>query len=275
MSSNPSKVSIFCYFKIGLYTNSVLDSNDILIKDSVYTAIGLASCILHPYIDFDSFILNTLVQEIQISQPGYNILRRRIAILLSQWVSVKISQGNRPTLYKITQHLLNKADPMNDIVVRLTAARSLKSSVDEWDFKIDDFLSFASDIFEKIMDLIEEVEETETRMSLVNVIAIIVERLEHHVSCPHYFRYVVYTNIFTIIKVAPFADRIVQILPPLWEQTGEEHLFKQAILSVLSKLVMAMKDNSLTYQSMIISLIRYSVDPANVRIANNNIRSLV
>ena len=61
----------------------------------------------------------------------------------------------------------------------------------------------------------------------------------------------------------------MQILPPLWEQTGEEHLFKQAILSVLAKLVLAMKDGALAYQSMIVSLVKYSVDPTNVSVVRH------
>jgi hypothetical protein len=79
---------------------------------------------------------------------------------------------------------------------------------------------------------------------LLDVIGVIVDRLEHRVST--------------------YAERIVRILPPLWEQTGDEHLFKQAILSILTKLVGAMKDNSVQYHSMVIPLIRYSVEPGSV-----------
>jgi hypothetical protein len=218
--------------------------DDILVKDAIYTAIGLAASALHQHLNFDQFIQETLVNEVQVTAPGYNIIRRRVAIMIGQWVSVKISVESRPTLYKIMQHLLNREDPLNDLVVRLTAAHNMKRCIDEWDFRLEAFLPFVDDVFNKLMALIEEAEGTETRMGLLDVIGVIVDRLEHRVST--------------------YAERIVRILPPLWEQTGDEHLFKQAILSILTKLVGAMKDNSVQYHSMVIPLIRYSVEPGSV-----------
>jgi hypothetical protein len=221
-----------------------IDQDDILIKDAIYTAIGLAAAVLHQHLNFEQFLHETLVNEVQVSKPGYNIIRRRVAITLGQWVSVKISIDSRPTVYKIIQHLLNREDPLNDLVVRLTTAHNLKKCIDEWDFRLDAFLPFVDDLFHKLMALINEVEQTETRMSLLDVIGVIVDRLED--------------------KVAPYADQIVQILPAIWEQTGDEHLFKQAILTVLTKLVSAMKDRSVQYHHMVIPLIRFSVEPGSV-----------
>lgn len=221
-----------------------IDRNDVLTKDAIYTAIGLAAPVLRPSLDFDQFLHNTLVNEIQFQQQGYNILRRRIAILIGQWVTVKISEDSGPTICRITQHLLNRDDPLNDLVVRLTAARNFKRSVCVWELKVELFLPFVDDLFGKIMSLIDEVEQTETRMGLLDVIGDIVERLEY--------------------RIAPYAESIVRILPPLWDQTGDEHLFKQAILTILTKLVVAMKDKSLQYHSMVVRLIKYSVEPGSV-----------
>ena len=218
--------------------------DDILMRDAIYTAVGLAASVLHQNLNFDQFVNETLSNEVQISQPGYNIIRRRVAILIGQWVPIKISVETRPTLYKIMQHLLNREDPLNDLVVRLTAAHNLKRCIDEWDFRLEAFLPFADDIFHKLMGLISECEQTETRMGLLDVIGMVVDRLEH--------------------RVAPYAEQIVQILPPLWEQTGDEHLFKQAILSILTKLIGAMKDKSVQYHNMVIPLIRYSLEPGSV-----------
>ncbi|KAI5779999.1 armadillo-type protein [Geopyxis carbonaria] len=222
---------------------SSIAKDDILIKDAIYTAVGLAAGVLQSSLDFDQFINETLVNEIQVSQPGYNILRRRVAIMVGQWVPVKISVDTRPTVYRVMQHLLNREDPLNDLVVRLTAGHNLRRCIDEWDFRIDAFLPFVDDLFHKLMALIDEVEQTETRMGLLNVIGIIVDRLEH--------------------RVTQYADKIVTVLPPLWEQTGEEHLFKQAILSILTKLVTAMKARSLQYHHMVIPLIRFAVEPGS------------
>lgn len=219
------------------------ENQDILFKDSVYTAIGLAAPALNSLVDFDSFLSMTLVQEIQFSTAGYSILRRRIAILLSQWISINVSEQNKPMVYQIFEHLLNKDDPLNDQVVRVTAGRHLKQIADDWDFKAEQFAPYASGTLSRLMALIEEVEQSETKLALLNTISVIIERLEH--------------------RIVPYADRIVSLLPPLWEQSGEEHLMKQSILVILTRLFNAMKAESRPYHSLVLPIIKAAVEPGS------------
>ncbi|KAI9673582.1 MAG: hypothetical protein M1817_002218 [Caeruleum heppii] len=219
------------------------ESGDVLSKDSVYTALGLAASVVHQQIDFDSFITSTLLTELQIRKPGYNILRRRIAILLSQWISVRISAANRPVIYRIFQHLLDRQDEMNDEVVRVTAGRHFKNIVDDWEFKTADLLPFTPAIIARLMALIEEVDLTETKMALLNTVSVMVERLEHHIS--------------------PHAERIVTLLPSLWEQSGEEYLLKQAILTTMTRLISSMKDESRRYHHLFLPLIDRAMEPGS------------
>lgn len=148
----------------------------------MYTAVGLAADILFERIDFDAFIRSTLVVEAQKQKPHYNIIRRRIAIIIAQWISIKCANETKPLVYQIYQHLLDKSDPLNDHVVRVTAGRKFKDVADEWEFKASNFMPYASNTLSSLMGLIQEVELTETKMGLLNTISVIVERLEHHVS---------------------------------------------------------------------------------------------
>jgi hypothetical protein len=93
------------------------------------------------------------------------------------------------------------------------------------------------------MSLIQEVENTETKMAILETIRVIAVRLEDQIS--------------------PFADQIVSILPGLWEASGEEHLLKQAILTLLSTLVTAMKEQAQRYHAMILPLIQRAVEPGS------------
>ena len=43
--------------------------------------------------------------------------------------------------------------------------------------------------------------------------------------------------------ISPFADQIVSLLSPLWDQAGEEHLMKQAILGISSTLAIRCRLN--------------------------------
>jgi hypothetical protein len=212
-------------------------------KDSVYTAMGLSAPVVFPSFDFDSFLTSTLIHDIQQTGPGYKVLRRRIAILLGQWITIKISDANRPLVYQIFQHLLKSEDKTNDHVVRITAARQFKAVVDDFGFEGEKFVPYAGEILTRTMALIQEVENTETKMAILDTIRMIAVRLEKHIS--------------------PFADQIVSILPGLWEASGEEHLMKQAILTLLSTLVTAMKEESNRYYSLMLPLIQRAVEPGS------------
>ncbi|KAL6704681.1 hypothetical protein ACN47E_007963 [Coniothyrium glycines] len=225
------------------YTVATPENEDILFKDSVYTAIGLAADILHDQLDFDTFLENTLVPEVGKQKPGYNILRRRVAIIISQWIAIKIAEDKKPVVYQIYQHLLDKSDSLNDQVVRVTAGRKFKDVADEWEFKAANFLPYASGILDRLMALVQEVELPETKMALLSTISVIVERLEHHIT--------------------PYANSIVSLLPPLWEQSGEEHLMKQAILTILSRLTNAMKAESRSFHVSFLPIIQSAIEPGS------------
>ncbi|CAG8952857.1 hypothetical protein HYFRA_00007571 [Hymenoscyphus fraxineus] len=219
------------------------DQASVVTKDAVYTAMGLSAPVVFQSFDFDGFLTSTLVNDIQQVGPGYKVLRRRIAILIGQWVTIKISETNRPLIYQIFQHLLKKEDETNDYVVRVTAARQFKAVVDDFTFAADGFLPYAPDFLERMMALIQEVENTETKMAILETIRVIAVRLES--------------------KIAPFADQIVSILPGLWEASGDEHLLKQAILTLMSTLVTSMREQAQRYHALILPLIQRAVEPGS------------
>ena len=161
--------------------NLATQFTDVLLKDSVYAAIGLAAPVLDQHLDFATFLESTLVSEVQLQKDGSPILRRRIALLLGKWTPIK--EGlNRPLIYQIFQFLLGKDDKINDIVVRVTAGRQLKDVIDPWEFDIKEFMPFARALLGSVMALIEEVEIVETKMALLHTISVIVVKMEHHVG---------------------------------------------------------------------------------------------
>ncbi|OXV11008.1 hypothetical protein Egran_01234 [Elaphomyces granulatus] len=216
-------------------------NRDILLKDSLYSAIGLATASLEQHLDFNTFLESTLVPEVQMHEQGYNVLRRRIAILLGQWVPVKPGELNRVAIYQIFQHLLNKQDPLNDLVVRITAGRQLRNVLDPYEFSAPGFMPYATPILQNLLALIQEVKLAEIKMGLLETVRVAVVKMEDHIS--------------------PFSDQIMTLLPPLWAQSGEEHLMKQAILTLLSSLIQSLKGESIRYHADILPLIQSSIDP--------------
>ncbi|KAI2084602.1 hypothetical protein LOZ36_004681 [Ophidiomyces ophidiicola] len=225
------------------YSYATPQNRDVLLKDSLYSAVGLAAACLEKPLDFNAFLLTTLIPEVQIQQPGYNILRRRIAILLGQWMPIKPGDLDREAIYRIFQHLLNKDDPHNDQVVRVTAGRQLRSVLDPYEFTAEGFLPFITPILQYLMSLIQEVMLPETKMALLETVRVVVVKMEDH--------------------IAPYADQIVTTLPSLWEQSGDEHLMKQAILTLLSSIIHSMKHESVRYHPLVLPLIQKSVEPGS------------
>ena len=215
---------------------------DIVAKEAAYCALGCAASVVYEAFDFDRFLTTTLVKDAQVQDPMAKILRRRIPILLSQWVSVKISQDNRPIVYDIFRHLMNPKDEYNDEVVRITAAREFMAIADDFDFVGEAFLPYAADMFNSLINLLQEVSTDETKLSILGTIRVIVSRMDTH--------------------IAPFGDAIMSVIPSLWESAGtEEYMIKQSVLSIVAALVMSMRDASKRYQSSIMPLLREALDP--------------
>jgi hypothetical protein len=215
---------------------------DIVTKEAAYCALGCAAALIHPVFDFDGFLTTKLVKDSQIQNPMAKLLRRRIAILLSQWVSIKIAQANRPIVYDIFRHLMNPDDQLNDEVVRITAARQLKFIAEDFEFTGEAFLPFAADTFTLLINLLQEVDSDETKLAILETVRVIVTRMESHVS--------------------QFGDAIMLTLPKLWESAGsEEYMIKQSVLAITSALVMSMRTDSQRYQSVITPLLKEAMNP--------------
>ena len=60
--------------------------------------------------------------------------------------------------------------------------------------------------------------------------------------------------------MVPFADQIISLLPPLWQQAGEEYLMKQAILGILAALVTSLGSESQKYHHLMTPIIQSSIE---------------
>ncbi|CAG8445796.1 3687_t:CDS:10 [Acaulospora colombiana] len=236
-------------------------TSNLILKDAIYCAIGLGAHELYDELDFDSWLVNNLLVEIANSDP--RIIRRRIAWVIGRWVCVRISKENRPKVYDAMTYLLK---PEEDLVVRMTAAINLRyyilallsahkhkkkkikfaltffsARVDEWDFDSNGFIPYLDRSITLLTRLIGEVEQFDSRMKILNCLSLIVERMEE--------------------LIAPYAGKITGLLPPLWQAAQDEHLFKPAILVILTKLVQALRNESMNLHDFVIPIIQYSVNP--------------
>ncbi|KAF9360714.1 hypothetical protein BGX34_007599 [Mortierella sp. NVP85] len=216
-----------------------VEMSDIFLKDSIYCAIGLGSHDLYGSVDFDSWLNGQLTQDVQNPDPRYHVIRRRIAWMIGNWVNVNISKEGRPAVYTIMLHLLR---PEEHLAVRMAAALNLRACIDDWDFEPMTFAPFLERSVHGLRLLMKEVEEADSRMKILNCMSIIVERMEEH--------------------IAPYAQQIIELLPPLWQAAASQNLLQSAILVIMTKLVESLKSQSVGLHAMVMPLIRLSVDPS-------------
>ncbi|KAF9981405.1 hypothetical protein BGZ75_007340 [Mortierella antarctica] len=200
---------------------STANMTDLFLKDSIYTAIGLGSHDLYGAIDFDSWLNGQLSQEVQNASSDFRVIRRRIAWMIGKWVSVNISKDARPTVYTIMLHLLR---PDEHLAVRLAAAQNLKACIDDWDFEPATFAPYLEQSVQGLKSVMGEVEEPDSRMRILSCMSIIVERMDEH--------------------IAPYAQQIIELLPPLWQAAANQNLLQSAILVIMTKLVESRKSQS-------------------------------
>eukprot|EP00073_Rattus_norvegicus_P044707 XP_017446855.1 PREDICTED: importin-11 isoform X1 [Rattus norvegicus] len=154
-----------------LYKGNYLKFNFVLF--SVYNAVGLAAFELFDSVDFDQWFKTQLLPELQVSHNRYKPLRRRVIWLIGQWISVKFKSDLRPRLYEAICNLLQD----QDLVVRIETATTLKLTVDDFEFRTDQFLPYLETMFTLLFQLLQQVTECDTKMHVLHVLSCVIERV--------------------------------------------------------------------------------------------------
>uniref|UniRef100_A0A671SYX0 Importin-11 n=1 Tax=Sinocyclocheilus anshuiensis TaxID=1608454 RepID=A0A671SYX0_9TELE len=174
--------------------SNVEDPVQMLMKDAVYNAVGLAAYELFDNVDFDQWFKNQLLGELQVSHNRYKLIRRRVIWLIGQWISVKFKPELRPLLYEVILSLMQ--DP--DLVVSETCRITLLSFTQT--------LLYLESIFGLLFQLLQQVNECDTKMQVLHVISCVIERVS--------------------IQIRPYVGCLVQYLPVLWKQSEEHNMLR-------------------------------------------------
>ncbi|XP_075955079.1 importin-11 isoform X2 [Anarhichas minor] len=215
---------------------NVDDSAQLLMKDSVYNAVGLAAYELFDNVDFDQWFKNQLLGELQVGHHRYKFIRRRVIWLIGQWISVKFKSDLRPLLYEVILSLMQ--DP--DLVVRIETATTLKLTVDDFEFRTEQFLPYLESIFGLLFQLLQQVTECDTKMQVLHVISCVIERVN--------------------IQIRPYVGCLVQYLPLLWKQSEEHNMLRCAILTTLIHLVQGLGAECKNLYPFLLPVIQLSTD---------------
>ncbi|XP_055679188.1 importin-11 [Lutzomyia longipalpis] len=195
------------------------DLKDILLKDAIYNAAGLGAFNLFDEVDFDQWFTSQLLDELKIKNNNFRIIRKRAIWLIGQLTGVKFSQALRPQVYAACLELLK---PEEDMYIRLTAAKTLMTTMDDFEFNPDAFLPFLEPAFYYLFSLLKEAQECETKMNVLNIMSFIVDKMSN--------------NIYSQI------DNLIEYLPLLWDESVNHNMLRCAIISILLQIVKALYD---------------------------------
>jgi len=89
------------------------------------------------------------------------VLKRRVAWLIGQWLTVRLNPEYRPELYNILIGLLN---PEQDMAVRLAATSTLRCAIDDFDFSSEHFIEYLEPMAFSLYKLLVSVRECDTKV---------------------------------------------------------------------------------------------------------------
>ena len=221
-------LSLFYEYKsiiIPLILNFLRETNDLYLKEiddhnilklsAIYKSVGLASYEIGDDLDFDSWFENNLMHLMGITGTYSSMLRQHMIALIGDWINVKFSQSNRLKLYNILCSILKSGEV--DTILKLTCCKTLRSAIDDFDFNIDDFELFVNDIFIALCQLLMALDLCDTKLLVLNVISIMVERVSD--------------------RIKDNAQMLLQHLPQLWTISSDHNLLRGGVVNVLGHLV--------------------------------------
>ncbi|KAJ6635893.1 Importin-11 [Pseudolycoriella hygida] len=201
----------------GQVLNDQSDLKSILAKDAIYNAAGLVSFNLYDEIDFDEWFTNQLVHEVKIKGNRFRIIRRRAIWLIGQWTGVKFDRQLRPQVYAACLNLIEQSE---DMCVRITASKTLMTTMDDFEFDSQSFLEYLEPSFASLFTLLREAKECHTKMNVLYIMGMMIDKM-------------------STLMTNEYADKLIQYLPLLWEESRDYNLLRCAIISILIQIVKA------------------------------------
>ena len=201
-----------------------LDESTIIMKYSVYGAASSCASDLAESINMDSMLSQYLIPEfLSITENSgarsiskFCTIRLRFAQLLGAWVDVQMGQEIRLKVYECLIHMISPSEPF--MAIRIAASMALRNCIENWDFDAADFSPFLEQFLQNLLELVSQVEESETQLLMVSVLSSVVERMTDY--------------------ILPFTTSlIVPKLPIIWETSQNSSLLKGSLVQLLRSIV--------------------------------------
>lgn len=228
----------------GLVANESIDK--ILVKDSILCTFQLSSSTIASNINFDQLLNDVFIPEgLKNDLVENKILKRRICLIISEWISVQCSRESRVNIYKLLINFLNPDNQINDKVVKIASVQTLRKLIDDWDFNKYDFKPFLNEFVKLFLSLLGEMSLTESKLYILNTLAALIEKSNPLVD---------YQTLINILM----------IIPNYWEASDSEPILKSSLLRVMKSLIISLNGNSVETHEISLTLIKGCCSPSDV-----------
>ena len=224
--------------QLQLNVNNEIYNHNLLLKEAAYNCGSISAWELVSHIDFDVWFLQSLLPEMKLNCN--KLIKRRILILISNWVNIKLSPENRPLVYEIITQCLQQNE---DLVIRFQATTTLKAVMDDIHFEKEPYLPFLNLHFGLLCQFLKEVDSCDTKIKVLSVISFLIERVDIHIR--------------------PYSAQLADYLPFLWEESADYNMLRCSIVTTFHHLVKSFGAQSVNYHPFLIPVLHYSTDTNN------------
>ncbi|AET41587.1 karyopherin KAP120 Ecym_8309 [Eremothecium cymbalariae DBVPG len=223
--------------------------DDFLKKDAMFAAFQLASTNLSKHVDFDRLLVQIFLPEAvardSTSADRLKIIRRRLALIINDWCTVKCSADSKVHCYDFFLELLTND---SDKVVQLTVVQSLRTMVGDWDFDKDQFQPYLDEFVTTLLrNILPSTKYTETKLYVLNTLSDIVIQNKGVIG-------------------NKLLMEILQIVPELWNVVANDDtqsILANALLRLLRYLLISLGGYSHAAWSAAIPALELSCNPSS------------
>lgn len=249
INSFPDLLVPYLLNKIQTEASSLNNSvEDLLKKDAIFASFQLSATSISEAVDFDTLLVNVFLPEALNPQqlPEFSkIVKRRVALVINEWSTIKCSEESKQACYKFFYKILTEEE---DKVVRLTAIQSLRTLVDDWNFDKNSFQPYLDDFVVVLLKrTLPSVSLTETRLYVLNTLSDIIVQTKPLVS----------RNLLV---------EILQVVPELWELSmndSSESILANALLRLLRRAIDSLGKNSPATWQISLPITLAACDPSS------------
>lgn len=209
-------------------SNGLNGNQNILVKDSTLCCFQLSSDSIADKVNFNQLLTEIFIpMALQNAQVEDKIIKRRICLIIGQWVRIDCSDSSKIEIYKLLLTLLSTDDQAHDQVVKLSSIQCLRVMTDDWDFNKRSFEPFLSSFIENSIKFLDQLAFTESKLYILQTLAVIIERCNPLI------------NYQTLLSLS-------SIIPKYWQisESEQENILKNSLIRILKNLVISLNENS-------------------------------